>query len=179
MKKFLIELVIAIFIGLFVWLLLSKVNPNTQNDVIKTDTVIVIHNDTIYKHSYTPKYIPVERYQIDTVSDTIQIVKDYKEVRVYLDTIHDTSFVVYLRDTITHNQIVSRTYTGNSFQTTKYITKTITEPSKIKFGIGASMIFENQKYNPGIYGCVNYKYIGGGISVNYNALSMNLYYNLK
>lgn len=114
----------------------------------KTDTVFVVKTDTIYKTSYIPKFYEVEQYVYDTVTltDTVFIVQDYKEVRVYQDTIRDTSFIVFLTDTITQNRIVSRSYYGEVLRTEQTITKTSTIQKKRTFCAGISLMYEYENY---------------------------------
>lgn len=112
-----------------------------------TDTVYVHKTDTIFQTTYIPNFYEVEQYVYDTVTltDTVFILKEYKEVRVYKDTIRDTSFIVYLTDTITQNRIVSRTYAGQSFYTEKTVhTETIIDKkSNLRFVAGPTLLYED------------------------------------
>lgn len=130
--------------------------------------------DTIYKTSYIPKFYEVEQYVYDTVTltDTVFIVQDYKEVRVYQDTIRDTSFIVFLTDTITQNRIVSRSYYGEVFRTETTISKESIIQNKRTFCAGISLMYEyeksvlpgviigTQKNNVGTHLLYNPKFIG-------------------
>jgi hypothetical protein len=112
-----------------------------------TDTVFVTKTDTIYKTAYIPHYTRVERLKTDTVTltDTVYIVNDYKEVREYKDTIRDTSFVVYLTDSVTQNKIVSRSWHGETFNTEKTVLKErIVQDNRLQFGAGTSILYDNK-----------------------------------
>ncbi|HON53772.1 MAG TPA: hypothetical protein P5243_09460 [Bacteroidales bacterium] len=176
MKRFIIELAICIACGMCAFALLQTCKHASNSIIVlDTDTITIVKKDTVYKHSYTPTYIPVEHYYTDTVHryDTVFIVTDYKEVRVYLDTIRDTSFVVYLRDTVTQNKIVSRSYTGNSFSTTKYITNTIEAPQKLHIAIGPAVQYSNTIFsNPGILLQAHKQKFGGGVSLHQKGVQL-------
>ena len=112
MKPFvtLIFVIIAFFAG--VWFSGSKKAKHYY--VKSSDTVVVEKVDSIFKTAYVPTYKRVERVITDTVTltDTVFIVRDWNELRVYVDTLRDSLFTIFLTDTVTQNQIIARSWNG-------------------------------------------------------------------
>jgi hypothetical protein len=110
----------------------------------KTDPSIVM--DTVYQEKTFTKYIKGKSipfvvldtiYLIDTIKDTITIVKDYNQVKVYSDTIRiDTLGYAYIEDTISQNKIQGRGFSANFNLPTITITKLIEQKSKNQLYLG-------------------------------------------
>ena len=115
------------------------------NDMV-ADNKVITKIDTIIKHDTLRKYqkgdsIPFvildTIYQIDQIHDTAYIVNDYNKIKVYTDTLRiNTDNSVYIKDTITQNRILGRSYFSNFTQKTIRIETIKTEPSKIEVYLG-------------------------------------------
>ncbi len=103
----------------------------------KTDPIIV--SDTVYQEKTFTKYIKGKSipfvvldtiYKIDEVHDTITIVKDYNQAKVYSDTICiDSLGYAYIQDTISQNKIQGRGFSASFNLPTITVTKLI-EPKR-------------------------------------------------
>jgi hypothetical protein len=107
---------------------------------------VVIDTDTVYQQKTFTKFtkgksIPFvvldTTYLIDEVHDTITIVKDYNQVKVYSDTMRiDSLGYAYIQDTISQNKIQGRGFSANFNLPTITITKVITPKPKSEFYLG-------------------------------------------
>jgi hypothetical protein len=109
--------------------------------------IVITKIDTLTKHDTIRKYkkgdaIPFvvldTIYQIEEVHDTIYIVNDYNKVKVYTDTLRiNTDSYVYIKDTITQNKIIGRSYLANLTQKTIIIdnTKVIMPKNELYVGL--------------------------------------------
>jgi hypothetical protein len=107
---------------------------------------VVIDTDTVYQQKTFTKYIKGKSipfvvldtiYNIDEVHDTITIVKDYNQVKVYSDTIRiDSLGYAYIQDTISQNKIQGRGFSANFNLPTITITKVITPKPKSEVYLG-------------------------------------------
>jgi hypothetical protein len=96
---------------------------------------VIIDTDTVYQQKTFTKFtkgksIPFvvldTTYIIDEVHDTITIVKDYNQVKVYSDTMRiDSLGYAYIQDTISQNKIQGRGFSANFNLPTITITKVI------------------------------------------------------
>jgi len=143
-------------------------------EVIKTDTVITVTHDTMWKDTtivekqLVPKII--EKTKIDTVfsnaGDTIQLVtesktyekrlisdKDTADLKIYTTGINTSldSLKMKLR---THTEVVT-----NTVEVTKYVEKKKTVWDKISIGLqgGYGYAFKSKEFSP---------YVGIGLAVN-------------
>lgn len=143
-------------------------------EVIKTDTVITVTHDTLWKDTtivekqLVPKII--EKTKIDTVfsnaGDTIQLVtesktyekrlisdKDTADLKIYTTGIYTSldSLKMRLR---THTEVVT-----NTVEVTKYVEKKKTVWDKISIGLqgGYGYAFKSKEFSP---------YVGIGLAVN-------------
>jgi hypothetical protein len=118
---------------------------------------VIIDTDTVYQQKTFTKFTKGKSipfvvldtiYLIDEVHDTITIVKDYNQVKVYSDTIKvDTLGYAYIQDTISQNKIQGRSFKAEISEKTIYVTKTITpKPKKaVYFGVlGDLRAFDNK-----------------------------------
>ncbi len=101
---------------------------------------VIIDTDTVYQQKTFTKFIKGKSipfvvldtiYIIDRVTDTITIVKDYNQVKVYSDTMRiDSLGYAYIQDTISQNKIQGRGFSANFNLPTITITKLIEPKSK-------------------------------------------------
>jgi len=116
-----------------------------KSDYIGQPSVIV-DTDTVYQQKTFTKFIKGKSipfvvldttYLIDQVHDTITIVKDYNQVKVYSDTIKvDTLGYAYIQDTISQNKIQGRSFKAEINEKTIYVTKTIIPKPKNEVYLG-------------------------------------------
>jgi hypothetical protein len=107
---------------------------------------VIIDTDTVYQQKTFTKFIKGKSipfvvldtiYNIDEVHDTITIVKDYNQVKVYSDTMRiDSLGYAYIQDTISQNKIQGRGFSANFNIPTITITKVITPKPKSEVYLG-------------------------------------------
>jgi hypothetical protein len=107
---------------------------------------VVINTDTVYQQKTFTKFTKGKSipfvvldtiYNIDEVHDTITIVKDYNQAKVYSDTIRiDSLGYAYIQDTISQNKIQGRGFKAEISEKTIYVTKTITQKPKKEVYLG-------------------------------------------
>jgi hypothetical protein len=107
---------------------------------------VIIDTDTVYQQKTFTKFIKGKSipfvvldttYLIDEVHDTITIVKDYNQVKVYSDTMRiDSLGYAYIQDTISQNKIQGRGFSANFNLPTITITKVITPKPKKEVYLG-------------------------------------------
>ena len=107
---------------------------------------VIIDTDTVYQQKTFTKFIKGKSipfvvldtiYNIDEVHDTITIVKDYNQVKVYSDTMRiDSIGYAYIQDTISHNKVQGRSFSANFNLPTITITKVITPKPKKEVYLG-------------------------------------------
>ena len=152
--------------------------------------IVVTKIDSFYKHDTITKYkkgnsIPFvvldTIYKIDQVHDTAYIVNDYNKVKAYSDTLRiNADNSVYIKDTITQNRIIGRSYLANLTQKTIVIdnTKIIKSKNELYMGlIGDIRRFDNKI---GIGVGLNYKKKNEAYTLNFttNQISLGLYKKL-
>lgn len=106
--------------------------------IVTTDTVYQQKTFTKYKKGDLIPFVVLDTtYLIDEVHDTITIVKDYNQVKVYSDTIKiDTLGYAYIQDTISQNKIQARGFKAEISEKTIYVTKTIIPKPKNEVYLG-------------------------------------------
>ena len=107
---------------------------------------VIVDTDTVYQQKTFTKFIKGKSipfvvldttYILNEVHDTITIVKDYNQVKVYSDTIQvDTLGYAYIQDTISQNKIQGRSFKAEINEKTIYVTKTITPKPKNALYLG-------------------------------------------
>jgi hypothetical protein len=107
---------------------------------------VIVDTDTVYQQKTFTKFIKGKSipfvvldttYLIDEVHDTITIVKDYNQVKVYSDTMRiDSIGYAYIQDTISQNKIQGRGFSANFNLPTITITKVITPKPKSEVYLG-------------------------------------------
>jgi hypothetical protein len=106
--------------------------------IVTTDTVYQQKTFTKYKKGDLIPFVVLDTtYLIDEVHDTITIVKDYNQVKVYSDTIKiDSLGYAYIQDTISQNKIQSRGFKAEISEKTIFVTKTIIPKPKNEVYLG-------------------------------------------
>ena len=107
---------------------------------------VIVDTDTVYQQKTFTKFIKGKSipfvvldtiYNIDEVHDTITIVKDYNQVKVYSDTMRiDSLGYAYIQDTISQNKIQGRSFKAEINEKTIYVTKTIIPKPKKEVYLG-------------------------------------------
>ena len=107
---------------------------------------VIVDTDTVYQQKTFTKFIKGKSipfvvldttYIIDQVHDTITIVKDYNQVKVYSDTMRiDSLGYAYIQDTISQNKIQGRGFSANFNLPTITITKVIVPKPKNEVYLG-------------------------------------------
>ena len=116
------------------------------NDATYTKTEPIVVSDTVYQQKTFNKFIKGKSipfvvldtiYLIERITDTITIVKDYNQVKVYSDTMRiDSVGYAYIQDTISQNKIQGRGFSANFNLPTITITKLIDKKDKNQLYLG-------------------------------------------
>lgn len=132
------EIVIVLLVAVLIFFI--------ANDARYTKSAPIIVSDTVYQQKTFTKFIKGNSipfvvldtiYLIDTIKDTITIVKDYNQVKVYSDTMRiDSIGYAYIQDTISQNKIQGRGFSANFNLPTITITKLIEPKSKNQLYLG-------------------------------------------
>ena len=132
------DIVIVILLAVLIFFIFS------DSKYTKTDPIIIA--DTVYQQKTFTKFIKGKSipfvildtiYLIDRVTDTITIVKDYNQVKVYSDTIRvDSLGFAYIQDTISQNKVQGRGFSANFNLPTITITKILETKSKNQLYLG-------------------------------------------
>ena len=132
------DVVIVLLVAVLIFFIASEARYT------KTDPIIIA--DTVYQEKTFTKFIKGKSipfvvldtiYLIDKVTDTITIVKDYNQAKVYSDTIKiDSLGFAYIQDTISQNKIQGRGFSANFNLPTITITKLIEQKSKNQLYLG-------------------------------------------
>ena len=132
------EIVIVLLVAVLIFFI--------ANDARYTKSAPIIVSDTVYQQKTFTKFIKGNSipfvvldtiYLIDTIKDTITIVKDYNQVKVYSDTMRiDSLGYAYIQDTISQNKIQGRGFSANFNLPTITITKLIEQKSKNQLYLG-------------------------------------------
>jgi hypothetical protein len=111
---------------------------------------VIIDTDTVYQQKTFTKFTKGKSipfvvldtiYNIDTTTiyktDTIKVLSDYNQVKVYSDTMRiDSLGYAYIQDTISQNKIQGRGFSANFNLPTITITKVIVPKPKNEFYFG-------------------------------------------
>jgi len=132
------DIVIVLLVAVLIFFIASEARYT------KTDPIIIA--DTVYQEKTFTKFIKGKSipfvvldtiYLVDKVTDTITIVKDYNQAKVYSDTIKiDSLGFAYIQDTISQNKIQGRGFSANFNLPTITITKLIEPKSKNQLYLG-------------------------------------------
>ena len=132
------DVVIVLLVAVLIFFIGSEARYTKSEPVIVTDTVYQQKTFTKFiKGNSIPFVILDTIYLIDTIKDTITIVKDYNQVKVYSDTMRiDSLGYAYIQDTISQNKIQGRGFSANFNLPTITITKLIEQKSKNQLYLG-------------------------------------------
>ena len=132
------DIVIVLLVAVLIFFIASEARYT------KTDPIIIA--DTVYQEKTFTKFIKGKSipfvvldtiYLVDKVTDTITIIKDYNQAKVYSDTIKiDSLGFAYIQDTISQNKIQGRGFSANFNLPTITITKLIEPKSKNQLYLG-------------------------------------------
>jgi hypothetical protein len=156
MYKYLIIVALAIVIILLL-----------KSRSVNNESTIITHVDTLYHDTTITKYKKGSdiTYRVinnvhDSVQihDTISIVKDYLSAKEYTDTFRiDTNNYVSIKDTISQNKIIGRSFEAKLKEKTIVITNDIYHPEKKGFYFGPAIDLRRFDNKLGIGGAVVYK----------------------
>jgi len=156
MNKFITYfLIIVISFGLGFFYSKPNKSPDVVTKTIPGDSVFIVKTDTIIKPSYIHKVSIDSVFDTiyrNTIIDTLALLQDYFNIKVYEDTIiDDSSMTVIIQDSISRNKIIGRTsFLKNNRETS---------------------IINNYTYsNEGLY---------GGITLSKHFININASYSYK
>jgi hypothetical protein len=132
------EVVIVLLVAVLIFFIGSEARYTKSEPVIITDTVYQQKTFTKFIKGNSIPFVVLDTiYLIDTIKDTITIVKDYNQVKVYSDTMRiDSIGYAYIQDTISQNKIQGRGFSANFNLPTITITKLIEPKSKNQLYLG-------------------------------------------
>jgi hypothetical protein len=124
------EVVIVLLVAVLIFFIGSEARYTKVEPIVKSDTVYQQKTFTKFIKGNSIPFVVLDTiYLIDTIKDTITIVKDYNQVKVYSDTMRiDSLGYAYIQDTISRNSIIGRSFTAQIKE--KVIIKTITNEQK-------------------------------------------------
>lgn len=132
------EVVIVLLVAVLIFFIGSEARYTKSEPVIVSDTVYQQKTFTKFIKGKSIPFVVLDTiYLIDTIKDTITIVKDYNQVKVYSDTMRiDSLGYAYIQDTISQNKIQGRGFSANFNLPTITITKLIEQKSKNQLYLG-------------------------------------------
>ena len=124
------DIVIVLLVAVLIFFIASDSRYTKSAPIIVSDTVYQQKTFTKFIKGNSIPFVVLDTiYLIDTIKDTITIVKDYNQVKVYSDTMRiDSLGYAYIQDTISRNSIIGRSFTAQIKE--KVIYKTITNEQK-------------------------------------------------
>jgi hypothetical protein len=130
------DIVIVLLVAVLIFFIGSEARYTKSEPVIITDTVYQQKTFTKFIKGNSIPFVVLDTiYIVET--DTITIVKDYNQVKVYSDTMRIDSFgYAYIQDTISQNKIQGRGFSANFNLPTITITKLIEQKSKNQLYLG-------------------------------------------
>lgn len=171
--KYFIAFSFGIVAMLYIFRLCSPKNTSEITIVTTIDTVRI--TDTVYVPKFQNIRI-IDTVQLATAADTARIIDDYRQLRAYNDTLRDSVFTVFLCDSVFGNQIIARSWHGESYQRTTVITKEPPILKKWRYGIGAGGLYSQSMCAPAVFvsaerqrfmffGVMGTNCIGAGVSI--------------
>jgi hypothetical protein len=132
------DVVIVLLVAVLIFFIFSDARYTKTEPIIIADTVYQQKTFTKFiKGKSIPFVILDTIYLIERVTDTITIVKDYNQVKVYSDTMRiDSLGYAYIQDTISQNKIQGRGFSANFNLPTITITKLIEKKDKNQLYLG-------------------------------------------
>ena len=181
MKKYLNSLQTVLILILALIILLQS--QCSRKDPVEPEVIVTIETkwDTVEveKISYVPKWRTKVITEYDTIPrdiDTVEILKDYYARYYYTDTLTlDTLGYLVLNDTITKNNILSRSFTSQIQIPTTTITKEIyLNKREFYWGLGVHGRPDQLNYVGGefMYRTKNKQVYGLGVGLNQDLQSV-------
>lgn len=132
------EIVIVLLVAVLIFFIGSEARYTKSEPIIVSDTVYQEKTFTKFIKGNSIPFVVLDTiYLIDSIKDTITIVKDYNQVKVYSDTMRiDSIGYAYIQDTISQNKIQGRGFSANFNLPTITITKLIEQKSKNQLYLG-------------------------------------------
>ena len=132
------EVVIVLLVAVLIFFIASDSRYTKSAPIIVSDTVYQQKTFTKFIKGKSIPFVVLDTiYLTDTIKDTITIVKDYNQVKVYSDTMRiDSLGYAYIQDTISQNKIQGRGFSANFNLPTITITKLIEPKSKNQLYLG-------------------------------------------
>jgi hypothetical protein len=130
------EIVIVLLTAVLIFFIGSEARYTKSEPVIVTDTVYQEKTFTKFIKGNSIPFVVLDTiYIVET--DTITIIKDYNQVKVYSDTMRiDSIGYAYIQDTISQNKIQGRGFNANFNLPTITITKVIEQKLKNQLYLG-------------------------------------------
>jgi hypothetical protein len=154
----------------------NKVETITKT---KIDTLITYKTFTkITKGDKIPYKILDTIYETDY--DTIEIVKDYNQAKEYIDTIKESENIFTIRDTISQNKIIGRSFQAKIQEKTITITNNIVRNPQpaLYIGIRSDLSNDMSRLNHNLN--ISFKTAKKGlISVGYGMSGYSIGYSIK
>jgi hypothetical protein len=124
------DIVIVLLVAVLIFFIASDSRYTKSEPIIVSDTVYQQKTFTKFIKGNSIPFVVLDTiYLTDTIKDTITIVKDYNQVKVYSDTMRiDSIGYAYIQDTISRNSIIGRSFIAQIKE--KVIYKTITNEPK-------------------------------------------------
>jgi len=153
------EIVIVLLTAVLIFFIGSEARYTKSEPVIVTDTVYQEKTFTKFIKGNSIPFVVLDTiYLIDSIKDTITIVKDYNQVKVYSDTMRiDSIGYAYIQDTISQNKIQGRGFSANFNLPTITITKLIEPKSKNQLYLGFIGDLKHSNGQIGIGGSIAFK----------------------
>ena len=175
-------LILALIVVVLFFVLAPTREIGGTKVITKIDTVIKTTTTTKYKKGNDIPFVVLDTiYQIDQIHDTAYIVNDYNKIKVYTDTLRiNTDNSVYIKDTISQNRILGRSYTANLSEKTITITHDIYHKPKNELYLGLLGDLRRFDNKIGIGVGLNYKKQNESYILNYttNQISFGMYKKL-
>jgi hypothetical protein len=151
------EIVIVLLTAVLIFFIGSEARYTKSEPVIITDTVYQQKTFTKFIKGNSIPFVVLDTiYIVET--DTITIVKDYNQVKVYSDTMRiDSLGYAYIQDTISQNKIQGRGFSANFNLQTITITKLIEPKSKNQLYLGFIGDLKHSNGQIGIGGSIAFK----------------------
>jgi hypothetical protein len=132
------EIVIVLLVAVLIFFIASDSRYTKSAPIIVSDTVYQQKTFTKFIKGNSIPFVVLDTiFLTDTIKDTITIVKDYNQVKVYSDTMRiDSIGYAYIQDTISQNKIQGRGFSANFNLPTITITKLIEPKSKNQLYLG-------------------------------------------
>jgi hypothetical protein len=130
------DIVIVLLVAVLIFFIGSEARYTKSEPIIVSDTVYQQKTFTKFIKGNSIPFVVLDTiYIVET--DTITIVKDYNQVKVYSDTMRiDSLGYAYIQDTISQNKIQGRGFSANFNLPTITITKLIEQKSKNQLYLG-------------------------------------------